>query len=861
MKHENTEPHKHIEDRQMTTLNLLIITAANEAKFESVLPKERYHIAQTQTEAQALNTFDLPAIDLLIINDDPPHLNSLELLPRLRDGTYAGPPIILLVRLDRQYTAVMALKLGAQAYLVKDPQQHYLDQLPALIDLTCQQWRTYRHLQAENAHLLEVVQHGLAEREQTEKTMQGAYQRLTLYIENSPLIIVEWDKDYRVTHWSQEAEEFFGWQVDEVLGKHPSEWQFVHEDDAPQAFKLINNLMVQTEAGNVGLYRNYTKSGNIVHCEWYNSIIYDEHERLVSVLSLVLDVTERRQAVSSLRESEQRFRQVITSISDHIYMGEIAADGRMVITRYTSPNVVQLLGYPAEQFTNWTFWQTLIYPDDLPIARSQFEESGRNIEVEYRMQRADGTLIWVRDSRRLEIEWDAAKKIETRFVYGVVHDITERKEAEFTLQQERASLAQRVEARTAELRAANAALAQAARLKDEFLANMSHELRTPLNAILGKSETLQEGIYGELNEKQLRSLRTIEESGRHLLTLINEILDISKIEAGKLELDIHPVSVQWICEASLRLINEMALKKGVKMLSTLDPAVTSIIADGRRLKQILVNLLGNAVKFTPSGGQIGLEVMGDTANEVVHFTVWDTGIGIEAKDMAYLFQPFVQLDSSLSRQYEGTGLGLSLVHRMTDLHGGGVSVQSKPDQGSRFTVSLPWPQKTMAAGEASEATRTTTETAPINQPSPRQSQPQPMHRAKHQPHILVVEDNENNIDTLLEYLPHKGYQVSAVRDGAEAVAFVRTDRPDMILMDIQTPGMNGLEATRYIRQHLSLTTLPIVAITGLAMPGDKERCLEAGADDYLSKPISLKNLIKVIETYLGVSARGTDHGL
>ena len=844
MNDQNTQLPRRQSKKPQPNLNILIITSS-EATFETAFSQTGYHIELARTEEQALISSASLTIDLLVLDDDRPQLNSLNILKAL-NAHRLDAPVILLVEPGQQHTAVSALELGAQAFLVKDPRQDYLGQLTSLVNHTYGQWQQMRRLQAENTHLLKAVQQGLAEREQTERTIQGAYQRLTMYIENSPLIIVEWDKAYRVAHWSKEAEEFFGWQFDEVLGKHPSEWPFLHEDDAQQALALINNLMSQTEAGNVGLYKNYTKTGAVVHCEWYNSAIYDEHEQLVSVLSLVLDVTERRQAVSSLRESEQRFRQVITSISDHIYMGEIAPDGRTVITRYTSPNVAQLLGYPAEQFTDWTFWQTLIYPEDLPIARSQFEEPGSNVEVEYRMQRADGTLIWVRDSRRQEIGRDSAKQTDRIFVYGVVHDITERKEAEFTLQQERASLAQRVEARTAELRAANAALAQAARLKDEFLANMSHELRTPLNAILGKSETLQEGIYGELNQKQLRSLRTIEESGRHLLTLINEILDISKIEAGKLELDIHTVSVQWVCEASLRLINEMALKKGVSVSSTLDPAVPSIMADGRRLKQILVNLLGNAVKFTPSGGQIGLEVTGDAANEVVHFTVWDTGIGIGAKDMEYLFQPFVQLDSSLSRQYEGTGLGLSLVHRMTDLHGGGVSVQSGPDQGSRFTISLPWPQETRTAEAATDITA-------ANQHNLQLTSGQPVPRAK-QPHILVVEDNENNIDILLDYLPHKGYLVSAVRDGAEAIDFVRTDQPDMVLMDIQTPGMNGIEATHYIRQHLSLKTLPIIAITGLAMPGDRERCLQAGVDDYLSKPVSLKNLVRVIETHLKASA-------
>lgn len=257
---------------------------------------------------------------------------------------------------------------------------------------------------------------------------------------------------------------------------------------------------------------------------------------------------------------------------------------------------------------------------------------------------------------------------------------------------ERGSLAQRVAERTAELSAANAELAQAARLKDEFLANMSHELRTPLNAILGLSEGLQEQLYGPLNEKQLKYLQTIEESGRHLLALINDILDLSKIGAGKLILQLEPVLISQVCHTSLRLISQNAQAKNlqVEFESNVDPAAV-ILADERRLKQILVNLLSNAVKFTPTGGTIGLKVQDDRTRPALLFTVWDTGIGIAPEALARLFKPFVQLDSSLARRYEGTGLGLSLVARLTQMHGGEVTVQSEPGQGSRFTVSLPWP--------------------------------------------------------------------------------------------------------------------------------------------------------------------------
>ena len=268
-------------------------------------------------------------------------------------------------------------------------------------------------------------------------------------------------------------------------------------------------------------------------------------------------------------------------------------------------------------------------------------------------------------------------------------EIAERMQAEAALEGERALLARRVEERTADLSAANTELARAARLKDEFLANMSHELRTPLNTILGMAETVQEGVLGSINDEQTDALHHIEESGRHLLALINDILDLSKVEAGKLDLNVEEIVLEDMWEASVRLVKQTAMQKRLTITCSIDSTVTVLQADARRLKQMLVNLLSNAVKFTPEGGAIGLEVVGDLAAQLIRLTVWDTGIGIAADDLPRLFQPFVQLDSRLARHYTGTGLGLALVDRMAALHGGSVAVEKAPGGGARFVIRFP----------------------------------------------------------------------------------------------------------------------------------------------------------------------------
>ncbi len=424
-------------------------------------------------------------------------------------------------------------------------------------------------------------------------------------------------------------------------------------------------------------------------------------------------------------------------------------------------------------------------------------------------------------------------------------EIAQRARAEAALEKEKASLAEQVAERTAELSAVNADLSRGARMKDEFLSSMSHELRTPLNAVLGMSEALQEEAYGPCNEKQLRALHRIEKSGKQLLSLITDILDLSKIGAGKEKLEIDAVAVDSVCDSALRFVHEEAQKKSLEVSSSLDGGAVMIRADARRLKQILANLLGNAVKFTPSGGSIGLDVEGDIEQQVIRFIVWDTGIGIEGKDMERLFQPFVQSDGRLSREYEGTGLGLALAHRLVEMHGGSISVESQVAKGSRLTVTLPWDggSGTPEEGEPFGAEQREVEGVEKT-------------RKESLAKVLLTDDNEETISTIADYLEVKGYQVVVARNGAEAVDRASEERPDVILMDIQMPGMDGLEATRLIRADADLSATPIIAFTALAMPGDRERCLEAGANEYLSKPVSLKKLIATIEEQLKGAALG-----
>jgi len=424
-------------------------------------------------------------------------------------------------------------------------------------------------------------------------------------------------------------------------------------------------------------------------------------------------------------------------------------------------------------------------------------------------------------------------------------EIAERQRAEAELAEERAMLTERVAERTVDLLAANEELARAARLKDEFLASMSHELRTPLTAVLGMVEILKMEAYGPLTEQQIKSLDVIDDSGRHLLDLINDILDLSKIEADKLELEIEPLSVDSVCQSSLQFIKQSALNKYIEVSFEHDPDVAVLQADERRLKQILVNLLSNAVKFTPDEGKVGLEVVADQKNRRARFIVWDTGIGIAPEDRERLFQPFVQLDSKLARQYSGTGLGLALVNRMVKMHGGEVALESEVGKGSRFIVSLPW--------SGNVAAPPTDQAAPpdaVEEYFTKESSPQKPVKPERSALVLLAEDEYTTTLLVTEFLQMSGYQVVTAETGVQAIEQAKTQNPDVILMDIQMPEMDGLEAIQHLRADGNLAHIPIIALTALAMEGDRERCLAAGASDYLSKPIDLSRLAMCIDRYL-----------
>jgi signal transduction histidine kinase/CheY-like chemotaxis protein len=376
---------------------------------------------------------------------------------------------------------------------------------------------------------------------------------------------------------------------------------------------------------------------------------------------------------------------------------------------------------------------------------------------------------------------------------------------------------------------------------DEFIATVSHEFRNPLNGILGMSEALLEGVFGSLNELQLNAVNTIDRSGEYLLALIDNMADLAQIQAGRLELDLTSIAVTDLCQASASFVEHNANQKQIQLDLNIPIDLSNIYVDFQRMRQVLINLLSHAIDSTPVGGKVELVVtkIGEiaSANSIasIQFAVIDTSKEIPA------INPSAPATYVAANQDRNVGLGLMLVQPIVALHGGNLSCQSI-GKGNCFKVSLPHNTDNfdVTIDDSSYYTNGTDDRSNIIIDELSTSSPL----------ILIVEDNALNVNTISSYLTAKGYRLIVANDGYAAIELTQQHQPDLILMDIQMPGMDGLEAIAQIRQHPPSVAIPIIALTALAMEGDRQKCLKAGANDYLTKPVKLKQLHTNIQQLL-----------
>ncbi|MGE4423829.1 MAG: ATP-binding protein [Pseudodesulfovibrio sp.] len=527
----------------------------------------------------------------------------------------------------------------------------------------------------------------------------------------------------------------------------------------------------------------------------------------VLVFLLLAYVSRLRRARIGLRESEERLQMSLEATSDGLW--DWSMDSEKV---YFSPGYFTMLGYEPGAFPPaYESWLELLHPDDRDRAVDVVTAhvlSGEEFRTEFRLRNRDGGWTWVM-ARGKTIEW--ARDGHPLRVVGTHTDITDRKLFEERL-----------------VRAKEAAEA-ANRVKDEFIANISHEVRTPLNGVMGMLQLMQ---TSGLNDEQRDYVDTALHSSRNLLRVLNDLLDFSKIQAGKLDIREAPFDLAGLVEESLDFFKLQAGGKDLELRADIDPSARkSYLGDAGRIRQILFNLVGNAVKFTDRG-TISVE-----ACELWHsrpgrkrllFTVRDTGIGIAEKDLSRIFAPFSQVDGSLTRTYQGTGLGLPIVRKLVDLMGGNCEVESEPGKGTAIRFILVVGEHAGAA-DAADAAPGTAECRPLR--------------------LLLVEDERVNRVMARRLLERMGHTVVEAENGQECLTLLRDHPFDAVLMDVQMPLLNGLDAThaiRIAREFSHVATIPIIGLSAHAARQDRNRALEAGMNEYLVKPFEKADLERAL---------------
>ncbi|NYT19661.1 MAG: PAS domain S-box protein, partial [Methanosarcinales archaeon] len=651
---------------------------------------------------------------------------------------------------------------------------------------------------------------------------------------SSPAVAFLWksEKGFPVEFVSDNVSQF-GYDAATLMSHQILYADIIHPDDLEGYYSYLLECLNENERNFSREYRILDRNGNVHWVSEHSKLEVVEDGASDRYYGIILDITEKKYAEYQLEEAEAKYRTLFEGLGDAIYLQD--PDGTFLEANRSG---LELLGYNNEEILSLNSGSTIV-SDHVEDFKSHLTEVLNNVHsiFETVLLKKDGTGVPVEISATL-IEYKGENAILL-----VSRDVTERKNKEENV------LAAKANAETGII------------AKSEFLSNITHELRTPLNAIIGFSDVLLEEFSGDANEKHVKYLQNISDSGKKLLGIINDILDISRVESGNMELHYEHFLVCESFDLVCSLLSPIAEKKNIDLDSELDPPGIIINADKQKFEQILQNLVNNAIKFTPAGGSVDISARFVESRLVVQ--VNDTGIGISEEHRQSLFRTFSQADSSHSRGYGGTGLGLSIVKHFVEMHGGNVWVKSKLGVGSTFFFDMP-----ILATSPFKAKSVVQETVQKIVPErsgqidnyafdelAERTTPEiivPDKCTDNDPLVLVVEDDERSRELLMLTFIDGGYRVVSAGNGVEAVAIARKLRPFAITLDIMLPEMDGWDVLRHLKEDVSTREIPVVMIS---MMDQKETALESGSVDHLTKPFDREYLLKLMAGYKEKSER------